>query len=152
MVVNRQSAVSVSLPALRAYCRRLHWALALDGRDFNVCFVGDREIARLNARYRGKRRSTDVLSFPWTGEDSAPRQERGALPYEAGREFAGFLGDIVISTETARRNARGAGHSTAREIRWLILHGCLHLLGFDHETDRGEMTRLEFELREREDA
>jgi len=152
MVVNRQSAVGLSLPRVRTYCRRLHQALELDGRDFDVSFVSDREIARLNAQYRGKRRPTDVLSFPWTDEDSALRRERGALPDAAGREFAGFLGDVVISTETARRNALAAGHSTAREIRWLILHGALHLLGLDHEADHGEMTRLELELRERLDA
>lgn len=152
MVVNRQSAVRLSLPRVRTYCRRLHQVLALDGRDFDVCFVSDREMARLNARYRGKRRPTDVLSFPWTGEDSALGRERGALPYAADREFAGFLGDVVISTATARRNALAAGHSTAREIRWLILHGALHLLGFDHEADHGEMTKLELELRERLDA
>jgi probable rRNA maturation factor len=55
----------------------------------------------------------------------------------------------VISAETARRNARAATHSTAREIRWLILHGVLHLLGYDHETDRGEMAAFELALRER---
>ena len=67
----------------------------------------------------------------------------------AASEFAGFLGDVVISVETARRNARREGHSTANEIRWLILHGVLHLLGYDHETDRGEMTALEISLRAR---
>jgi probable rRNA maturation factor len=149
MVVNRQAAVSLSLRRIRAYCRRLDRALSLDGRDFNVCLVADREIARLNARYRNKRRPTDVLSFRWAGEDSTSWREAGALADPAHREFTGFLGDIVISTETARRNARLAGHSTAREIRWLILHGCLHLLGFDHATDHGEMTRLELELRAR---
>ena len=59
-----------------------------------------------------------------------------------------FLGDIVISVETARRNARGEGHATLMEIRWLILHGVLHLLGYDHEVDDGEMTALELRLRE----
>src|SRR5574340_560467 len=152
MVVNRQSAVGLSLPRIRAYCRRLHQALSLDGRDFDVSFVSDREIARLNARYRGKPQPTDVLSFAWRGEDRALRRERGVLPDAAGREFAGFLGDIVISTEPARRNSRAAGHSTAREIRWLILHGALHLRGFDHETDHGEMTRLELDFRERLDV
>jgi probable rRNA maturation factor len=64
-------------------------------------------------------------------------------------EFKYFLGDIVISVDSAKRNARKAGHSTLNEIRWLILHGLLHLLGYNHEGDRGEMTRLELALRRR---
>jgi rRNA maturation RNase YbeY len=64
-------------------------------------------------------------------------------------EFKNFLGDIVISVDTAKRNARKEGHSTLNEIRWLILHGVLHLLGYDHERDHGEMTRLEHALRRR---
>src|SRR5204863_55666 len=65
------------------------------------------------------------------------------------RELQNYLGDIVISMETARENARAEGHSTSREIDWLILHGTLHLLGYDHATDEGEMTRLERRLRSR---
>ena len=64
-------------------------------------------------------------------------------------EFKNFLGDIVISVDTAKRNARKEGHSTLNEIRWLILHGLLHLLGYNHEYDQGEMTRLELALRSR---
>jgi rRNA maturation RNase YbeY len=149
MVLNRQSGVSVSLAAIRAYVHRLRAALRLDGRDFNVCFVSGREIERLNATYRGKPRPTDVLSFPWAEERSTRGRRRGALPDEPRREFAGFLGDIVISPATARRNARAAGHSTAREIRWLVLHGLLHLLGHDHEADHGEMAALESALRKK---
>ncbi len=148
MVLNRQSRVSLNLPATRAYVRRLCRSLKLDGRDFNICFVSDREIKRLNARYRGKSHATDVLSFPWAREGPGRSRKLGALPYQARREFAGFLGDIVISAETARRNSRAAGHPTAQEIRWLILHGVLHLQGHDHERDDGEMTALEFSLRE----
>jgi rRNA maturation RNase YbeY len=65
------------------------------------------------------------------------------------REFKNFLGDIVISVDTAKRNAGKEGHSTLNEIRWLILHGVLHLLGYNHEKDHGEMTRLELSLRKR---
>jgi probable rRNA maturation factor len=64
-------------------------------------------------------------------------------------EFKDFLGDIVISVDTAKRNARKEGHSTLNEIRWLILHGLLHLLGYDHESDQGEMVKLELALRGR---
>jgi len=141
MILNQQKRVAVDVAGARLFAGRLRKALRLGRRDFNVCFVDDRAILRLNAEYRRKRKATDVLSFPWQGSNGA----RGA----AAREFAGFLGDIVISVETARRNARREGHSTANEIRWLILHGVLHLLGYDHETDHGEMTALELSLRER---
>ena len=141
MVLNRQKRVTVDMPGTRAFVSRLRKALKLGRRDFNVCFVDDRAMARLNARYRGKARPTDVLSFAW---------EVGlAGNGTRGDEFARWLGDVVISGETARRNARAEGNSTANEIRWLILHGVLHLLGYDHETDHGEMTILEHSWRER---
>ena len=138
MVLNRQRDVAINLTDVRSFVRRLRSCLNLDGRDFNVCFVSDREIERLNGTYRGEPRATDVLAFPYDGREQAP----------ALHEFSGFLGDIVISARTARRNARAEGNSTANEIRWLILHGLLHLLGYDHETDRGEMTALELSLRD----
>jgi len=129
-------------------------------RDCNICLVDDREIKRLNSLYRGKDRATDVLSFPW---NAAPRRSRSRARSKPVRrkadsraardrpalEFEDFLGDIVISVATAQRNARKEGHSTLNELRWLILHGFLHLLGYDHECDRGEMTRLELGLRRR---
>jgi probable rRNA maturation factor len=141
MVLNRQTVIAVDLPGVRSFARRLQSALKLGGRTFNICFVDDREIARLNAAYRGKRRPTDVLSFPWLNG----RRSAGVV----AREWRGFLGEVVISAETARRNARREGHSTANEIRWLVLHGVLHLLGYDHETDQGEMTARELALRAR---
>ncbi len=140
MVFNRQSRVAVSLPAVRAFIGRLQSALGLERREFNVCFVNDREIRRFNARYRGQRKPTDVLSFPWGEGSPSP---------DNGRELKNFLGDVVISAETAERNARARRHAVAQEIRWLILHGVLHLLGYDHETDAGRMTVLELSLRER---
>lgn len=141
MVLNQQKRVGVNTSRTRAFVGRLRQAVRLGRRDFNVCFVDDRAIRRMNARYRGKPRATDVLSFPWEGGQASSGIH--------GEEFNGFLGDVVISAETARRNARHAGHSTANEIRWLILHGVLHLLGYDHETDHGEMTALEHSLRKR---
>jgi rRNA maturation RNase YbeY len=141
MVLNRQTKIAVDLHGVRSFVRRVRNELKLGGRTFNVCFVDDREIARLNSAYRGKRRPTDVLSFPWS--DGC----RG--PLGGVREWRGFLGEVVISAETARRNARSEGHGTANEIRWLVLHGVLHLLGHAHERDQGEMTALELALRER---
>ena len=138
----------------------LSWTLGLGRRDYNVCLVNDREIRRLNALYRRKDRATDVLSFPWnvpqrrdhpptTDKSVRRRQTPQSLNARAESEFRNHLGDIVISVDTARRNARREGHSTLNEIRWLILHGLLHLLGYDHESDQGEMVRLELAVRTR---
>ena len=161
MLINLQENYAVRFASLRAFVRNLRRALRLGRRDFNVCFVDDRRMRELNAAFRGKDRPTDVLSFPWEvgGVKPAVEGHQGNLREAAGRtgraaavpsaEFEGFLGDVVISVDTARRNALEAGHATLNEIRWLILHGALHLLGYDHERDHGEMTRLELELRSR---
>jgi len=160
LILNQQSKYVVNASRLGEYVRELRQALRLGRRDCNVCFVGDRQIKRINSLYRGKDRPTDVLSFPWNVEQNQsrplPRSERARPRHtsrsaneRAGLEFKNFLGDIVISVDTARRNARKEGHSTLNEIRWLILHGLLHLLGHDHERDQGEMTRLELALRSR---
>ena len=140
MDVNRQSEVEVDLEDARQFAKRLRAALRLGRRDFNVCFVNDREIRRFNREFRGQPRPTDVLSFPWRSRGGRREDARAS-------ELANFLGDVVISTETARRNARAEGHAPRTEIRWLILHGVLHLLGYDHETDSGEMTARELSLR-----
>ncbi len=174
MIVNRQKSAALNLAAVQAYVRRLQRTLRLCRRDFNVCFVDDREIQRLNAAYRGKSRPTDVLSFPWKeaekgsatsringdrspgqvalpravrGRPDQPRAKNGSGNGNHRNEFEGFLGDVVISVETARGNARAKGQSSENEIRWLILHGLLHLMGYDHHTDKGEMTDLELSLR-----
>jgi len=97
-----------------------------------VRFVDDEEMAELNESFRGKASTTDVLSFP--GEES-----------REGRH----LGDIAVSVPTARRQAAAAGHGLERELRMLLLHGVLHCLGYDHESDRGEMDALEKRLRRR---
>jgi probable rRNA maturation factor len=143
MLLNQQSQVKVNLPPLRRFIRTLERRLRLGPEAFNVCLVDDREITRLNGDFRVTPRPTDVLSFAWQ-EGSPPDCERAGA-----QEFARFLGDIAISVETARRNAAREGHSTLNELRWLILHGVLHLLGYDHETDGGEMVSLEFSLRDR---
>ncbi|HWP84904.1 MAG TPA: rRNA maturation RNase YbeY [Terriglobia bacterium] len=101
---------------------------SLARRPFTVSLISDRAIRRLNGRFRGINRATDVLSFP-------------ARPH-AGPE-AEFLGDILISVETARRNAARFGMRLEDEIKALILHGLLHLQGQDHERDQGQMARNE---------
>ena len=160
MILNRQDKYVVNTSRLGEYVVELRQALRLGRRDCNVCLVGDREIRRLNSLHRGKDRATDVLSFPWNArqrplrprarsERARPGHARGSAEKRAAVEFKNFLGDIVISVDTARRNARREGHSTLNEVCWLILHGLLHLLGYDHESDHGEMTKLEIALRSR---
>jgi rRNA maturation RNase YbeY len=146
VILNRQSQVALDLRDARQFARRLKAALRLGRREFNVCFVTEGAIGKLNAAYRRESRPTDVLSFSWKMTGAGQQESRGA------RELSDFLGDIVISPAMARRNARHAGHPTKTEIRWLILHGVLHLLGYDHETDAGEMAVLEHSLRNRLDG
>ena len=156
MLLNQQKRYALPLSALRGYARNLKRRLRLGKRDFNICFVDDGAIRRMNALYRGRDRATDVLSFPWGADGGAilrgrrGRRARRAddLAARPDRELEGFLGDVAISVDSARRNARGEGHSTLQEVRWLMLHGVLHLLGYDHERDGGEMTALELALRE----
>ena len=160
MILNQQDKYVVNTSRLGEFVRELRQALRLGRRDCNVCFVDDRQIRRLNLLYLGRKRATDVLSFPFNAQQRQPPQRPGSeharsrhtrrsANERAGLEFKNFLGDIVISVDTARRNARKEGHSTLNEIRWLILHGLLHLLGHDHERDQGEMTRLELAMRSR---
>ena len=119
----------VRVPGLAA------WLSALAPRaaagTATVVITTDRRIRRLNRTWRGIDKATDVLSFP-AGDDPGP-----------GRH----LGDVVISRETAARQARNEGHSLATELRVLALHGLLHLLGYDHEHDSGRMARIERRLR-----
>jgi probable rRNA maturation factor len=105
-----------------------------------VAFVRDRAIRDLNRRYRSKDKATDVLSFP--GAD----KHEPAIEYDSPG-LSSYLGDIVISTDRAVSQAEEAGHSFEREVDELVLHGALHLCGYDHEADRGEMNRLELRLR-----
>lgn len=135
-ILNRQRRVAVRRGELEVFARRVERALRLGGGAFAVCLVSDAEMARMNRQYRGKRGATDVLSFPVNG-DGAQKQSRTSA----------FLGDIAISPETARRNAKRYGRSLGDELRILILHGALHLMGYDHETDSGQMERREARLR-----
>jgi len=100
-----------------------------------VVLVSDRVIRRLNREWREVDAATDVLSFP---ADVSTPHVRGRAPH---------LGDIVIATGVAAGQARDAGHAYATELKVLALHGLLHLLGYDHEADRGEMARAERRLR-----
>jgi probable rRNA maturation factor len=150
MVVNRQRQVAVKLSGLEAFLSRVCGELKLEPESVAVCLVKNSEIARLNRSYRGKAGPTDVLSFPVAEERAARRRiNRNGKRPRRGIGGDEFLGDIAIAPAIARANARRYGRTLAEELRILILHGVLHLLGYDHETDRGEMDRREARLRRR---
>jgi probable rRNA maturation factor len=127
-----------SAPGLAAWLERIAPARARG--VVGVALVGDARVRRLNKEYRGRDSVTDVLSFPASARADANRRA-------ASSADDGYLGDIVIARGVARRQARGAGHSEGTELRILALHGLLHLLGYDHEHDRGKMARVERALR-----
>jgi probable rRNA maturation factor len=128
-------------PGLAAWLTRIAPAAAKG--TVNVALVSDVRVRALNRQYRGIDAATDVLSFPAA---SGPRSGSAGRRADAGPAGA-LLGDIVIAQGVARRQARAVGHPEATELRVLALHGLLHLLGYDHEHDRGTMARLERRLR-----
>ncbi len=103
--------------------------------EVSIALIDDEAMRTLNRKFRKKNKTTDVLTFPADDSDADPNA--------TGRP----LGDIVISIDQARRQATEQKHSLATEIRYLILHGILHALGYDHSTDAGEMNELEVEVR-----
>jgi probable rRNA maturation factor len=147
MIVNRQRAVRVALRPLETFLERVRLEVGLGEADVTICLVSDAEIARMNETFRKKVGPTDVLSFP----ASMRRKPVPVRPGSRGRArtLGDYLGDIAISPATAGRYARKNGRRLPGELQILILHGVLHLLGYDHETDHGEMTRLENRLRKR---
>jgi probable rRNA maturation factor len=135
-VTFRRPASDVRPRAIGLFARRLQDEVA-SGRHFDCLITGDGELRKLNREFRGKDYATDVLSFP-------ARDEGGLV----GRRSRG-IGDIAISLARARAQGREYGHPTEMEIRILMLHGVLHLLNMDHETDGGRMARTEKRWRTR---
>lgn len=129
VILNRKAG-TLKEAVLARFVARACRAVGLKG-TVTVLGTSDREMQNLNCRFRGKNAPTDVLSFP---------------PFTVAN---GFAGDIAVSLELAARNAKQLGHSYADEVRILVLHGILHLAGYDHEGDNGEMAARESELRRR---
>ena len=125
----RRRAGAPSTRGLGAWLQRAAPAIALG--DVSIAVVSDRRMRALNRQFRGQDVATDVLSFPAT-------QMPGV---------SSFLGDIVIAAGVATRQAREAGHPVGTELKVLALHGLLHLMGYDHDTDEGKMGRTEARLR-----
>ena len=130
MIILHKVSPALSEAALARFLARAKDAARVRGL-VNVLVTSSPELRSLNRRFRGKDQPTDVLSFP---------------PEFGGGDFAG---DVAISLEIARQNARRLGHSVADELKILVLHGVLHLAGHDHESDHGEMARLETRLRKK---
>ena len=129
MVILQKRVPGLTEGALNRFLARARRAAGLR-RPVNVLVSSNRELQSLNRRFRGKDEPTDVLSFP-------------ALPGPKAR----YAGEIAVSAEIAALNARTLGHSAAAEVKILALHGILHLRGYDHEKDQGEMARREEKLR-----
>lgn len=126
MVIVRAKISGVSRRGLERFLDRARRAVGVSG-EVNVLLTGNAEMRRLNRNFRGKDRATDVLSFPAMAK--------------------GASGELAICAPVAASNARLLGHSAGKEVRVLILHGLLHLAGYDHERDRGRMARKEAKLR-----
>lgn len=135
-VVSRQRKMALDSERWRAFTAKALKVVPAKGVGVTIAFVSDRTMRELNRRWRGKRGTTDVLSFP-------------AEQDEFERAAGATLGDVVISVERAGRQAAEHGLSFEREVEQLILHGMLHLCGYDHEQDDGEMNALELRLRRR---
>jgi probable rRNA maturation factor len=133
-VINRQRKRKVNTKRWREFSYAPLQAIDAADREATIVFVSDAAIRKLNRQFRGKDQATDVLSFPAQPE-----------PFESDAQAT--LGEVVISIDRAAAQAKQKGLSTANEIQQLILHGLLHLCGYDHETDNGEMNRLELKLR-----
>jgi len=133
-VVSRQRRRKMECERWQVFGERALKAIGKAGHDATIAFVSDRQIKSLNKQFRGLSKPTDVLSFP-AGFDAFAETSQPSL------------GDIAISVERAESQAEENSLTFEKEIAQLILHGLLHLCGYDHETDQGEMNRLELRLR-----
>ena len=133
-VVNRQRKMPIDVERWREFTTKALRVVPNQAASVTVAFVSDRAMRELNRMWRHKQGTTDVLSFP--AEQDEFEKTDGAR-----------LGDVVISVEQAARQAKENGLTVEEEIAQLILHGLIHLCGYDHSTDEGEMNRLELRLR-----
>jgi probable rRNA maturation factor len=135
-VVNRQRKLPLDCARWQAFARKALLLMPVDAGSVTIAFVSDRAMRGINRRWRRMDQTTDVLSFP-AAQDQFEKAEGLTL------------GDVVISLEQAARQAAEHGLQFDEEVSQLILHGLLHLCGYDHETDKGEMNRMELRLRRR---
>lgn len=134
-VINNQRKVRINPKVFAEFTRKaVEKTSETNGKFLTIAFVSDKKMRLLNKTFRGKDATTDVLSFPFVAEAFEPDENN--------------LGDVFISLEQAARQAIENNLDFETEVKQLILHGILHLCGFDHETDGGAMNRRELELRE----
>jgi probable rRNA maturation factor len=135
-LVNQQRKIKINLKPFQLFSQAAVEVIPeTRGKSFTAAFVSDRKMRALNKMFRGKSSTTDVLSFPFEADEFETDEQN--------------LGDIVISLEQAARQAGENDLNFETEIKQLILHGILHLCGYDHETDNGEMNSLELNLRDK---
>jgi probable rRNA maturation factor len=150
MVLNRQKKIRLSTRPLAAFLQKIQRELKLENVELSIAFVSDTEITRWNESYRHKKGPTDVLSFPAVVHRAGRNRARAQRMRGQSAGIAKkFLGDVAIAPATARRYAKKNGRTLQSEIRILMLHGVLHLVGYDHESDNGQMNRIEQKLRRR---
>jgi rRNA maturation RNase YbeY len=150
MILNRQKTVRISTRPLASFLQKIQRELNLEGVYVSIALVTDAEIARWNETYRRKKGPTDVLSFPAAAQGKKHKRKlTGGARHRATDIPKTFLGDIAIAPQTARRYAKKNGRTLQCELRTLMLHGILHLMGYDHESDNGQMNRIEQRLRRR---
>ena len=135
-LINRQRARKISGKEWREFAEQALRAIDSTPQSVTIVFVSDAAITKLNRQFRGQDQPTDVLSFP-------------TKPEVFEKDNQSHLGEVVISVERAAAQAKENGSSFANEVQQLILHGLLHLSGHNHETDDGEMNRLELRLRKK---
>jgi probable rRNA maturation factor len=134
-IINNQRKVRIDRRVFEDFAGGLLDSVTeIANRTFTVAFISDSRMKELNHSFRGKEGTTDVLSFPFEPDDFDPDTSR--------------LGDIAISAKQAQKQAAENNLTLETEIKQLILHGVLHLCGYDHETDKGEMNARELELRD----
>ncbi len=136
-ILNRQRRRRLDKEHWREFGQRAIEVIGARSEGATIVFVSDRAMRNLNQRFRSRNYATDVLSF------ASAQTEFEKISEDAS------LGDVVISVERAEEQAKAHGLDFETEVAQLILHGLLHLCGYDHETDKGEMNRLELRLRRR---
>ena len=135
-IINSQRKIKINAEDFQAFAESAVNSISeARGKSATIAFVSDRKMRELNRMFRGKNTTTDVLSFPFEADDFEVESLN--------------LGDVVISLEQAERQAAENDLNFETEIKQLILHGILHLSGYDHETDGGEMNSLELKLRDK---
>ena len=133
-IINQQRKIKLEVEVFQVFADNAIGQIANE-KSCTIAFVSDTKMRGLNRDFRGKNSTTDVLSFPYEADEFDVDD--------------GFLGDILISLEQAQRQSIENNLTLENEVKQLILHGILHLLGYNHETDNGEMNELELKLRKK---